>query len=461
MCTLPREAWHWKTTPGYSLVTEFDLVCNEAWQVHMAASSFFMGVLAGCILCQLLSERVSRRRLLYFGCLAAGVAGCMAATAPFLWTFILFRALTGVGVGAMGVASFVLAADLTGASWRPFTGVFMHGGFSCGAALATLLAWIVPGWRLLTLFCALLPLVLAATTWSLMIESPKWLLLRGRKGEATAALAAAAFTNRTRLPEHPLADPTDLLSNPHRGTVDVLRSARLRHRVLLLGGAWSAATVAYYASALLPDALSSGDRSGDGSAMEVAFTGFAYELPGVAAAALAAERLGRKHAILGGLVEAGATLLGAGIASGDVQRALAVAARFGLAAACSALYMLSWELFPVVVQQPGMALANLAARGGAIAAPWLAYAAVPMASPTVPLLVAGALCLGGAALVALLPETLGVAVPETIQEMNAAAVKRHRSWTHSLRNVFRPSPVLHGAPTGAMSLVVDPASRNV
>ncbi|KAL4533223.1 hypothetical protein Ndes2526A_g08664 [Nannochloris sp. 'desiccata'] len=193
------------------------------------------------------------------------------------------------------------------------------------------------------------------------------------------------------------------------------------------------------------DALGSGNPDGDGTSLELALSGFLYELPGVAAAWLVAERLGRKHAAIGGLLQAGGCLLGAGLARGDAQRALLVTARFGLAAACSAMYLLSWETFPVVVQHPGMAVTNYASR-------------------------IGATCLGAAILVSLLPETLNGPVHETIQDMNAAySVKRHRSWTYSLKNVFKRPPSSSsggaaGTPLGAVALPtmpLDPAARSV
>lgn len=52
--------------------------------------------------------------------------------------------------------------------------------FSLGACLAVLLAWVVPGWRALSLLSALGSLAFMAT-WSYVHESPRWLLLRGRK----------------------------------------------------------------------------------------------------------------------------------------------------------------------------------------------------------------------------------------------------------------------------------------
>lgn len=52
------------------------------------------------------------------------------------------------------------------------------------------------------------------------------------QGEATAALAAFAFANRTRPPEHPLADPTAFLSNPQSRFQDLVAHTKLRCRGL-------------------------------------------------------------------------------------------------------------------------------------------------------------------------------------------------------------------------------------
>jgi len=49
-----------------------------------------------------------------------------------------------------------------------------------GACVATLLAWCVPSWRLLTFFCGL-ACIAYIPTWSFVTESPQWLLLHGKK----------------------------------------------------------------------------------------------------------------------------------------------------------------------------------------------------------------------------------------------------------------------------------------
>lgn len=129
------------------------------------------------------------------------------------------------------------------------------------------------------------------------------------QGEATAALAALAFANGTRPPEHPLADPTALLGNTQRGLRDVLGSSRLRHRLVLLGGAWFAASTSYFSLLLLADGISRGRSSSDDSVYVTLLSAFAYEVPGIAAAGLAVERAGRKATSLAAFLQGGCVVL--------------------------------------------------------------------------------------------------------------------------------------------------------
>lgn len=133
------------------------------------------------------------------------------------------------------------------------------------------------------------------------------------QGEATAALAALALANGRRPPEHPLADPTALLSNTQRGFKDVLASSWLRQRLALLAAAWFAAGAGYTGLMLLADGISSGASTSDSSVFVVLVSGFAYELPGVLAAALAVERAGRKATSIAAFLQGAPRLLvGAG-----------------------------------------------------------------------------------------------------------------------------------------------------
>lgn len=87
-----------------------------------------------------------------------------------------------------------------------------------------------------------------------------------------------------------------------------------------------------------------------------------------------------------------------------------------------------------------MLAANYLGRIGAAAAPALPLVQLHLGdSPLVPLLMCASLCLSGAALAALLPETLDSPAYDTIAELNAAVLamaKRRGSWTLTLPQVF-------------------------
>lgn len=70
-----------------------------------------------------------------------------------------------------------------------------------------------------------------------MPESPRWLLIRGRKGEAAGVLAAIASANRTKLPEVPLAEMA-AVGNTDRMLGEVLKHKRLREWLLIILATW-------------------------------------------------------------------------------------------------------------------------------------------------------------------------------------------------------------------------------
>ena len=109
-------------------------------------------------------------------------------------------------------------------------------------------------------------------------------------------------THKTSVCRFPAPLP---LPCPQRGLKDVLGSSRLRHRLVLLGGAWFAAAAGYYGLALLADGISSGRIGSDDSVYVTLLSAFAYEIPAIAAAGLAVERAGRKATGIAAFMQGG------------------------------------------------------------------------------------------------------------------------------------------------------------
>lgn len=100
------------------------------------------------------------------------------------------------------------------------------------------------------------------------------------------------------------------------------------------------------------------------------------------------------------------------------------------------------ELFPALVREHGLGACNAFGHAGAALTPLFAFLQWQLGSGFVPLLVLGCLCLVAAGLSLGLPETLGEAPPQTIQELNVQlAMRRKRSWrlSLSLGGYLRPS----------------------
>lgn len=415
-CKLSRESWEY--TKYTTLVSEFDLLCGKEWLVYMAMTTYFIGTAAGVFFWAMLADRNQRRTILNLGRTLAGIFSILVATSPVMWLLLVFRLFLGVSVSLMAISSFVLSYDITGTTWRPYCGIFLQGGFSFGAVAGTFFAWLLPRWRWLCFTTGLLPIILTFSTWMFMIESPQWLLEQGRKGEATSAVASIAFGNHSRPPDSPLADPVNVLSNPRRRVIDMLKNTRIFKRILFQGIVWVSVMVTYYSVMIMYDLVSVGSKS---TGMELGFTGSLYEIAGIAAAALVVDKIGRKPAAIIGLVECGAALFVASLYGGTTRQACIVASRFGISAASVSVLVLSWELLPSIVVYSGISLLNALSSLAVIATPWVGYSAYKLGSPLVPFTICGSLCLGSAVIVtSMFPETISRTIHATIQEEDLA-----------------------------------------
>ncbi len=183
---------------------------TPAWQ-GWAASSALVGCIIGVILAGPLSDRLGRKRTLLVAAVlffvsALGSAlpelGTLGAERLGSWlrhSFVVFRIIGGIGVGAASITSPMYIAEISPARIRGrmvsvnqfaiISGmlvVYFVNYFIAGAHPES---WNVSvGWRWMfgsEMIPALLLLVLMLT----VPESPRWLLERGREGEALRVLS--------------------------------------------------------------------------------------------------------------------------------------------------------------------------------------------------------------------------------------------------------------------------------
>ena len=166
-------------------------------EIGLASSAYLAGAVLGAVFFGWLTDRWGRKKLFF---ITLTVYLCATAATAFswnLWSFALFRSLTGAGIGGEYTAINSTIQELVPARVRGWTDLIINGSFWIGAAMgaAATIVLLDPdvlghdlGWRAAFLIGSLLSIVIFfMRMW--IPESPRWLVIHGRAKEAEAIVA--------------------------------------------------------------------------------------------------------------------------------------------------------------------------------------------------------------------------------------------------------------------------------
>ena len=165
--------------------------------IGLASSAYLAGAVLGAIFFGWLTDRLGRKKLFFITLFVYLTATAATAFSWNLWSFCLFRFLTGAGIGGEYTAINSTIQELIPARVRGWTDLVINGSFWLGAALgaAGSIVLLDPtvfapdmGWRVAFFIGAALGLViLFMRLW--IPESPRWLMTHGWADEAEAVVA--------------------------------------------------------------------------------------------------------------------------------------------------------------------------------------------------------------------------------------------------------------------------------
>jgi MFS family permease len=225
--------------------------------VGLAGSAYLAGAVIGALFFGWLTDRLGRKKLFFITLTVYLVATAATAFSWNIWSFMLFRFLTGAGIGGEYAAINSTIQELVPARVRGWTDLVINGSFWVGAALGAMGAVVLldpavlapdHGWRAAFLIGALLALVIfLMRLW--LPESPRWLMTHGRVAEAEAIVAGIEARIRAEghiIPDAPLAKVRLRCrsSTPLREVFDVL--VRRHGRRAAVGLALMAAQAFFY-----------------------------------------------------------------------------------------------------------------------------------------------------------------------------------------------------------------------
>nr|XP_012311077.1 solute carrier family 22 member 13 [Aotus nancymaae] len=402
--------WEYPEDRLPSLKNEFDLVCDRKHLKDTSQSVFMAGLLAGSIMFGPLCDRIGRKATILAQLLLFSAIGLATAFVPSFDLYIALRFAVATAVAGFTFSSVTLLTEWVGPSWTTKAVVLSHCSFSLGQMALAGLAYCFRNWRLLQITGTAPGLLLFFYFWALP-ESARWLLTQGRMDEAKQLIQKAASVNRRKLSPELLSQLVPERTGPSGNALDLFRHPQLRKMTLILFCVWFVDSVGYFGLS-----LQVGDFGLDIYLTQLIFG--AVEVPARSSSIFMMEKFGRKWSQLGTLVLGGLMCIIIIFIPADlpvVVTVLAVVGKMATSAAFTVSYVYSAELFPTILRQTGMGLVGIFSRLGGIVTPLMIllgeyYAALPM-------LIYGSLPIVAGLLCALLPETRGQALKDTIQDL--------------------------------------------
>ncbi len=177
-------------------------------EIGMTGSAYLIGNIVGALVFGALADRLGRRLLFRVTLIIYLLATAATGLSWDVWSFALFRLLTGIGIGGEGAAISSAILEFTPARLRGRIHLFIASTYWAGAALGGLVTvpllapgMLAPdlGWRLAFIVGAALALI-ALYLRRYVPESPRWLLVHGRYAEAEAVVAGIEARTRVHQP---------------------------------------------------------------------------------------------------------------------------------------------------------------------------------------------------------------------------------------------------------------------
>lgn len=224
--------------------------------VGLATSAYLLGAVLGAIFFGWLTDRLGRKKLFFMTLTIYMLATVATAFSWNFWSFVVFRFMTGAGIGGEYTAVNSTIQELIPARVRGWTDLVINGSFWLGTAigavgsLVLLDARLLPadiGWRAaFAIGGALSVIILFMRRW--IPESPRWLVTHGRAAEAEEIVDG--IEHRLREEGHeiqsPAGPPARLKPRTHTPLWEVVSTILKTHRQRALVGLSLMASQAYF-----------------------------------------------------------------------------------------------------------------------------------------------------------------------------------------------------------------------
>lgn len=421
-------AWRFSIAES-TIVSEWNLVCSQAYLSRLATTIYFVGVMIGGLLFGYLADKFGRKPVMLVTLFAPIAIGVLIALVKSYYIFVSLRFVQGIFIQGLQTTTYVMVMEIFLPQYRGTAGAILECYWGVTVILMSGIAYLLPDWRHIQIAISV-PSVLSVFYIWLVPESLRWLMMQDKIEQAKNVVKSVTKFNNLPFPSSTmdqLQHQIEAKGNaPGRQYVfyDLLRTRTLRKHSLILFYLWFSVCVGYYGLTFKITGLS-------GNKYLTFFISGCVDMVAFIMIIFVIKRFGRRLPLLlyfavGAVscIISGAVPFGhysSKIDLSKVATAFAIIGKFGMAGVFSIIFVYSSELYPTVIRNIGMGSCAFWARLGGVVAPQILVLG-DFTHKSVSIIMFGVISLIATTLVLMLPETVNRKLPDTIEDaesMNA------------------------------------------
>ncbi len=351
---------------------------SNDWQLSLydkgwLTSSGIIGMIIGAALSGNIADKFGRRTVVVVTLLLYSVGSFLSGLSTEYWMLIVFRFITGFGLGGELPVASAMVTEMSPARYRGRNVVLLESFWAWGWIASALVGYLlvpVYGWRI-AFFVGAVPALFAAILRQIVPESPRYLEIAGRHDEANAIVSKM----ERQAGVEPIDDGPEEDNVVKAGWADSFKKLWSRKNVrstVVLWVIWFGINLGYYGFVLWTPSLLQERGFGMVKSFEFTLIMSLAQLPGYFSAAYLIEKIGRKPTMI-------VYFLGTALASwlfGHASTETEVLATgcllyFFALGAWGCVYSYTPEVYPTDIRASGSGWASAFGRVGAAIAPWV------------------------------------------------------------------------------------------